>query len=170
MEQPAGHSAPPPPRPTLLCIHAAWSRVVLNDCARISRNQAPAQHCSFGREDRVLACCCSQFPRLVSAAHNCGLDPDPGPAPRAERESCPDQAHALPRPRLDTSGPRHVASFKGLHKHPNYQRLGSLAGRKPSAGGPIWVESCIKVTKVRVEITVTWCKPGWRVVNPWRMS
>ena len=57
-QQSAGHRelcpapAPPPPRPTLLCIHAAWSRVVLNDCARISRNQAPAQHCSFGREDR----------------------------------------------------------------------------------------------------------------------
>ena len=112
----------------------------------------------------MLGCCCSQFPRLC---------PLPGPGPRtgaACGESCPDQAHALTRPCLDTSGPRRVASFKGLHKHTNYQRLGSLAGRKPSAWGPTWVESCIKVTKVRVEITVTWCKPAWRVVNPWRMS
>ena len=51
-QQDTGSCAPPPPRPTLLCIHAACSRVVLNDCARSSRNQAPAQHCSFGREDR----------------------------------------------------------------------------------------------------------------------
>ena len=169
-QQSAGHrelcTAPAPPRPTLLCIHAACSRVVLNDCARISRNQDPAQHCSFGREETEC---------WAAAAHNfhvcvrC-LDLARGPVPRAGRAALTRHMLSLTRPCLDTSGPRHVASFKGLHKHTNYQRLGSLAGRKPSAGGPTWVESCIKVTKVRVEITVTWCKPGWRVVNPWRMS
>ena len=104
-QQDTGSCAPPPPRPTLLCIHAAWSRVVLNDCARISRNQAPAQHCSFGREETEC---------WAAAAHNfhvrvrC-LNLNLGPAPRAGRA-------ALTRHML-SPGPAWTLPVRGVLRH-----------------------------------------------------